>query len=115
MKFFYTYSKKWLFYIAAIMLLFISVLLVSEYRHERKFRTQVLNDELDNYTVVINNYLGRYNMISSRDFSPLDSINMLISKRSLRTTLRENTSKSRCSKAGSFIIMMAVTTCLSLH
>ncbi len=87
MKFFYTYSKKWLIYVASFLLLFTSVLLVSEYRHEKRFRTEALNEELDNYTVLINNYLHRYSMISTRDFSPLDSINRLISKRSLRITI----------------------------
>jgi len=87
MKLLYTYSKRWLVYVVSLLLLFTVVLLVSEYRHEKKFRTQALNDELDNYTVLVNNFLQRYNMIPARDFSQLDSIAGLISKRALRITI----------------------------
>ncbi len=49
MKILFSYSRKWLFYIVSFLLLFTVVLLVSEYRHEKNFRIEALNTELDNY------------------------------------------------------------------
>jgi two-component system, OmpR family, phosphate regulon sensor histidine kinase PhoR len=87
MKILFSYSRKWLFYIVSFLLLFTMVLLVSEYRHERNFRIEAMNTELDNYTVLVNNYARRYNLISSGNFARMDSLNNLISKKSLRITL----------------------------
>jgi two-component system phosphate regulon sensor histidine kinase PhoR len=89
MKILFSYSRKWLFYIVSFLLLFTIVLLVSEYRHEKKFRIEALDTELDNYTVLVNNYVRRYNMISTGNYARMDSLNNLISKKSLRITLIE--------------------------
>jgi two-component system, OmpR family, phosphate regulon sensor histidine kinase PhoR len=87
MKILFSYSRKWLFYIVSFLLLFTCVLLVSEYRHEKNFRIEALNTELDNYTVLVNNYVIRYNMLSARNYVRMDSLNQLISKKTLRITL----------------------------
>jgi two-component system, OmpR family, phosphate regulon sensor histidine kinase PhoR len=87
MKILFSYSRKWLFYIVTFLLLFTGVLLVSEYRHEKNFRKEALNTELDNYTVLVNNYVSRYNMVSTGNFVRMDSLNKLISKKTLRITL----------------------------
>ena len=68
MKILFSYSKKWLFYIVSFLLLFTSVLLVSEYRHEKKFRIEALNEELDNYTVLVNNYVRRLQHDFNREY-----------------------------------------------
>ncbi len=93
MKILFSYSRKWLFYIVSFLLLFTLVLLVSEYRHEKNFRIEALNTELDNYSVLVNNYVKRYNMISTGNYSRMDSLNNLISKKSLRITLIEHDGK----------------------
>ncbi len=87
MKILFSYSRKWLFYIVSFLLLFTVVLLVSEYRHERNFRIEALNTELDNYTVLVNNYASRYNIISTGNYARMDTLNNLISKKSLRITI----------------------------
>jgi signal transduction histidine kinase len=73
--------------VVSFLLLFTTVLLVTEYRHEKKFRTEVLHEELDNYTALINNYIGHHALMSSQDFDQLDTLVLMISKRSLRITL----------------------------
>jgi ABC-type spermidine/putrescine transport system permease subunit I len=73
MKILFSYSRKWLFYIVSFLLLFTVVLLVSEYRHEKNFRMEALNTELDNYTVLVNNYVRRYGMISTGNYGRMDS------------------------------------------
>jgi two-component system, OmpR family, phosphate regulon sensor histidine kinase PhoR len=87
MKILFSYSRKWLFYVVSFLLLFTVVLLVSEYRHERNFRIEALNTELDNYTVLVNNYTRRYDMLSTGNYTRMDSLNKLISKKTLRITI----------------------------
>jgi two-component system OmpR family sensor kinase/two-component system phosphate regulon sensor histidine kinase PhoR len=87
MKILFSYSRRWLFYIVSFLLLFTAVLLVSEYRHERNFRIEALDTELDNYTVLVNNYVNRYKLVSTGNFDRMDSLNDLISKKSLRITI----------------------------
>ncbi len=87
MKILFSYSRKWLFYIVSFLLLFTCVLLVSEYRHEKNFRMEAMNTELDNYSVLVNNYVNRYNMLSTGNYGRMDSLNELISKKTLRITL----------------------------
>jgi two-component system, OmpR family, phosphate regulon sensor histidine kinase PhoR len=87
MKILFSYNKKWLIYVVSFFLLFTGILLVSEYRHEKIFRTEALNEELDNYTVLINSYIGRHDMLNTGNYSGLDSLNSLISKKSLRITV----------------------------
>jgi two-component system phosphate regulon sensor histidine kinase PhoR len=87
MKILFSYSRKWLFYVVSFLLLFTAVLLISQYRHEKNFRIEALDTELDNYTVLVNNYMKRFNMISTRNFTRMDSLNSLISKKTLRITI----------------------------
>jgi|WetSurMetagenome_2_1015567.scaffolds.fasta_scaffold34471_1 two-component system, OmpR family, phosphate regulon sensor histidine kinase PhoR len=87
MKFLFSYSKKWLLYVVSFFVFFAAVLMVSEYIHEKKFRTDALNDELNNYSQLVDGYVSRYNMLTTGNFSGLDSLNSLISKRSLRITV----------------------------
>jgi two-component system, OmpR family, phosphate regulon sensor histidine kinase PhoR len=93
MKILFSYSRKWLFYVVSFLLLFTAVLLISEYRHEKNFRIEALDTELDNYTVLVNNYVNRFNMISTGDFTRMDSLNNLISKKTLRITIIDATGK----------------------
>jgi two-component system, OmpR family, phosphate regulon sensor histidine kinase PhoR len=87
MNFLFSYSKKWLVYVVSFFLLFTTVLLVSEYVHEKKFRMDALDAELNNYTVLVNSYVNRFKMVERSEFNGLDSLNSLISKKALRITV----------------------------
>jgi two-component system OmpR family sensor kinase/two-component system phosphate regulon sensor histidine kinase PhoR len=87
MKILFSYSRKWLIYVVSFFLLFTVVLLVSEYRHEKNFRTEALNEELNNYAEMVNTYINRFALSENSRYSSLDSLNSLISKKTLRITL----------------------------
>ncbi len=92
-KILYSYSRKWLFYIVSFLLLFTVVLLVAQYRHEKKFRIDALDNSLDNYTVLINNYIRRHQLVQKGDFARLDTLNMLIARKALRITVIDKDGK----------------------
>jgi two-component system, OmpR family, phosphate regulon sensor histidine kinase PhoR len=87
MKLLSSYNKKWLLYIVSFLLLFTIVLLISEYRHEKKIRIEALNNELDDYTGLVNNYVNQYHLAESGAYSRIDSLNKLLAKKTLRITL----------------------------
>jgi len=90
MKLLFSYNKKWLFYILTFFLLFTSVLLVSEFVHERNFRIGALNKELDNYTLMVNGYIGTNNLFENGNLEKIDSLKSLLTGRNLRITVIDN-------------------------
>jgi len=91
MKFLFSYNKKWLVYVVSFFLLFTAVLLVTEYLHEKKFRTDALNQELNNYTILTDAYIKRFNLLEKAYYTGLDTLHSLISKKTVRITLIDKT------------------------
>ena len=87
MKIIATYTKKWLTYIVSFFLFFTVVLLVSEYLHEKKFRTEALNEKLNNYAGIANRYITRYRLLESNNPSRLDSFLDMLPEKAIRITL----------------------------
>jgi two-component system phosphate regulon sensor histidine kinase PhoR len=87
MKFITSYNKKWLIYILSFFLFFAAILLVSEFFHEKKIRLDALNEELGNYTGLIDRYATRDRMSESGDYTRLDTLDYLIARKTLRITL----------------------------
>jgi two-component system phosphate regulon sensor histidine kinase PhoR len=87
MRFNLSFNKKWLIYALSFFLFFAGVLLVSEYLHERKIRIEALNEELSNYSDIINRYLTSNGIYESGEYSELDSLVKLINKETLRITV----------------------------
>ncbi len=87
MKFFATYNKKWLVYVVSFFVFFASVLLIIQYRHERSIRIEALNDELNNYTGLVERYIQKYHVYESKVYTTLDTLNDLIPGNTLRITI----------------------------
>jgi two-component system phosphate regulon sensor histidine kinase PhoR len=87
MKIFTSYNKKWLIYILSFFLSFAALLLFSEFFHEKKIRIDSLNEELENYTGLIDRYASRYRMSELGDYSRLDTLDNLIARKTFRITL----------------------------
>jgi two-component system OmpR family sensor kinase/two-component system phosphate regulon sensor histidine kinase PhoR len=87
MKLLFSYNKKWLFYILSFFFLFTSILLVSEYIHERNFRIGALNEELGNYAAMVNGYIERNNLKENGSLGRIDSLTGLLTRQNLRITV----------------------------
>jgi two-component system OmpR family sensor kinase/two-component system phosphate regulon sensor histidine kinase PhoR len=87
MKFIASYTKKWLVYIITSFLFFAAILLISEFRHEKKFRIEALNEKLDNYARLTNAFIEKNQMVKRNDFTLLDSLSDLISNEFIRITI----------------------------
>lgn len=87
MKFILSYNKKWLLYALSFFIFFAGILLISEYYHEKKIRTEALNEELNNYSGIIDRYIQNNSLFKTGQFGRLDSLANLISRKSLRVTL----------------------------
>jgi two-component system, OmpR family, phosphate regulon sensor histidine kinase PhoR len=87
MKIISSYNKKWLIYILSLFLFFTSVLLFSEYFHEKSIRIDALNKELNNYTGIVHRYALQYHMHETDGFTGLDTLGALIANHALRITI----------------------------
>jgi two-component system phosphate regulon sensor histidine kinase PhoR len=87
MKINLSFNKKWLIYALSFLLIFAAVLLTSEYLHEKQIRIEALNEELRDYSEVINRYLAGNRICESGEYNELDSLIKLINKESLRITV----------------------------
>ena len=87
MKIISSYNKKWLIYILSLFLFFTSVLLFSEYFHEKSIRIDALNKELNNYTEIVYRYAFKYHMHETDGFTGLDTLAELITNHALRITI----------------------------
>lgn len=82
-----TYNRKWLIYILSFFFVFTAVLLLFEYVHEKKFRVAALNEKLDSYAELVENYLIQHEIPGKGTYQDLDSLVGLIRKESVRITL----------------------------
>jgi two-component system phosphate regulon sensor histidine kinase PhoR len=81
------YRKQQIIYLSVIFVLFLAIIILLEYRHEKHYRTNALNKELEDYTELINNYI-RKNMPDEKSFIPaLDSLIIIFPDKNIRTTV----------------------------
>lgn len=82
-----SYSGKWLVYMISFFLVSASILLISEYNHEKRFRIQALNARLDSYATLARSYIEKYNMVEKNDFTMMDTLVAMISNRYVRISI----------------------------
>ena len=81
------YRRNQFLYLSGIFILFISIIILIEYFHEKRYRINALNKELDGYTELINNYINTHSH-NPNDFTiGLDSLIDIFPDKNLRTTI----------------------------
>jgi len=81
------YRKNQIIYLSAIFFLFAVLIVFLEYHREKRYRVNALNNELDGYTVLINNYINRYLPDEKYLSTGLDSIIRIFPDKNIRTTV----------------------------
>jgi two-component system, OmpR family, phosphate regulon sensor histidine kinase PhoR len=74
-------------YYSSIFVLFTLLILTYLYKREREFRISTLNDELDNITKVVNNYIKANSIYENASWVMTDSIVRLLPHENLRITI----------------------------
>jgi two-component system OmpR family sensor kinase/two-component system phosphate regulon sensor histidine kinase PhoR len=82
-----SYTRKWLIYVLTFFLFFTTVLLVSEYFHEKRFRIDALNDKLEGYTRLINGYVKDNRLAEKGRYESVDTLIEMLSNEAIRVTL----------------------------
>lgn len=81
------YRRKQFLYLSLLFIFFMAIIILLEYRHEKRVRINALNKELDGYTELINNYINTH-PLDGRSFSfGLDSLVIIFPDKHIRTTV----------------------------
>lgn len=74
-------------YYTSIFVLFTFLMLNFWYQREKKYRISTLNDELDNITLIVQNFVSKNHIYNSDNFHRLDTIVTLFPQPNLRITI----------------------------
>lgn len=82
-----SHTRKWLIYMVGFFLFFASLLIILEFIHEKKFRIGILNEKLDNYSAITEQYIQNHHILSNGNYQLLDSVKEIIADPTVRITL----------------------------
>jgi two-component system, OmpR family, phosphate regulon sensor histidine kinase PhoR len=78
-------------YYSSIFIIFTFLMLTYLYQREKNFRISTLNDELDNITQIVQNFIKANEIKANADFHKIDSLVKLMPQQNLRITLVNKT------------------------
>lgn len=74
-------------YYSSIFVIFTFLMLTFLYQREKKYRITTLNDELDNITIIVQNFTKANNISENEEYSKINSIVKLMPQPNLRVTI----------------------------
>ncbi len=79
--------RKIFFYFLAVFVVFTVSVLFFQYGQEKKYRTEQLENTLDNISEITHNYIEQQGLIISRDFQSLNQIRDILPNANIRLTI----------------------------
>jgi two-component system OmpR family sensor kinase/two-component system phosphate regulon sensor histidine kinase PhoR len=81
------FRNRLFIYYFSVFLLFTLIIIAYLYHREKKYRIETLNDELNQITVLTNNYINTNNIYEKRNYRIIDSLLQILPRRDLRITI----------------------------
>jgi signal transduction histidine kinase len=81
------YRWKQFLYLSVIFVVFTALIIILEYFHEKRYRINALNKELNGYTELINNYISTHSLNEKYFNAGLDSLTDIFPDKNTRTTI----------------------------
>lgn len=81
------YRNNLFVYYSSVFIIFTFLMLTYLYQREKKYRISTLNDELDNITQIVQNYVKAHNIDKTGEFHKIDSLVKLMPQPNLRVTI----------------------------
>lgn len=82
-----SFKNKLFIYYFSVFVLFTLVIISYLYQHEKKFRIETLNDELNNITLTTHNYINANSVYESGNYIIVDSLVKILPHEDLRITI----------------------------
>lgn len=87
MQIFSKTRRKQFIYLSLTFLIFSAMFLFLEYKHEKSYRINALNKELNGYSELIKNYLSKQDLADKSHSRIMDSLTSILPDKNLRITL----------------------------
>ena len=87
------YRNNLFVYYSSVFIIFTFLMLTYLYQREKKYRISTLNDELDNITQIVQNYVKAHNINKTGEFHKIDSLVKLMPQPNLRVTIVSKSGK----------------------
>ncbi len=87
------YRNNLFAYYSSVFIIFTFLMLTYLYQREKKYRISTLNDELDNITQIVQNYVKAHNINKTGEFHKIDSLVKLMPQPNLRVTIVSKSGK----------------------
>ncbi|TKG89060.1 two-component sensor histidine kinase [Puteibacter caeruleilacunae] len=82
-----TYQRKLFLYYTAVFAIFTVAVVLFQFSREKKYRTEQLENTLDNITEITNQYIEGNNLVEQGNFIAVDSLKTLLKKDDIRITI----------------------------
>lgn len=87
------FRNNLLFFYSAIFLIVAVLMITYHYKREKQYKISTLNDELDNITRIVDNYIIINSIYSSGQYNKIDSLSRLLPHPNLRITIIDTAGK----------------------
>lgn len=81
------FRNSLLYFYSAVFLIITILVIAYQYTREKDYRISFLNDELDNITRIVDNYIRINNYFTEGDYTPIDSLIRLLPHPNLRISV----------------------------